>query len=76
MYLKKKRMYSLCAVPTDWLNQYNGIKPKITTHRCSNQEVNFFLSSKTTMYLQMHAHAVFQLIQKVVKLDIQSNSSV
>ena len=41
MYLKKKRMYSLCGLPTHWLYQKNEIKAKITHDQI--QISNFFL---------------------------------
>lgn len=43
--LKKRRMYLLCSVPTEWLYQKNGKKLKKM----------FFSIFKSQTYLQMHA---------------------
>lgn len=65
--LKKRRMYLLCFVPTEWLYQKNGKKIKKNV---------FFLFLKAKLIYRCMQHAIYQLIQKVIKLDIQSNSSV
>lgn len=64
-YLKKRRMYFLCTVPTEWLYQRNGKKKQ---KKPTDEESNPFCIFKTKTYLQMHATCS-------ISIDTKSNKT-